>query len=625
MVRQLIFLVTLAVLSPFISVYGQEDESQESGKVTMQEMLMTMCPFDSTAPAMVLFDKGVTKMFINGNAKYTRHLRIKLFNKQAIDEWASRSFLIEKDEQSIPKVKATTYNLQNGVIVGTPLADESIFKTKFDKSYRKVSFTMPNVVEGSILDIRYSSIIHYSVPSWSFQHSIPTRLSQYELYLPPPLSLTTEVQGILPVTHKELEKGGDSWIMENVPAFKEAPYISTPADFLSAIHFHPERSFLDWSRVASGLKEREDFGQLIYRPNFLSTITKELTSKQSNDLDKVKSVVEYVKNNISWNEIPDKYGETKLKDVVDKREGSSGDINIILMSMLLQSGIHVEPVLISNRTNGLPKPYHPSLWQFNDVIGLIEIEKKKYLIDATDRHLNFLTLPKRCMNAAGLVLGKDSIYWLPITTRKSRILTTAKLSLNEANELTGQLTIVTDGHDAAERRDKFFRLGEQEYWKTMFESQNLSLTNQTIQNQKNPNEPLSETMDVTSTYSITTTNDLIYVDPIIFGRVSVNPFKESTRAYPVDFENTSDNYYVAQIKIPAGYIVDELPKPVNLTLRGNTARLLYSASVNGDLLNVNFQVSINKRVFTVDEYPLLRELFAQIVSKHSEQIVLKRK
>lgn len=622
MYRKFVFLAHFVMLILCSSVLGQ-DAVPEFGSVTMEEMLMTRCPFDSTAPAMILFDRGEAKMFSSGNAKYTRHMRIKFFNKLAINEWASRSFLIEKGEQSIPKVKAVTLNLLNGVIVETPLRDENIFKTKFDKYHRKVIFTMPNVVGGSIVDIEYSSIVHYSIPSWTFQHSIPTLLSQYELQLPPFLNLTTEVQGILPITHQKIEKTGDRWIMKNVPAFKEAPFISTQEDFLSAIRFYPERSFFDWKRVTAGLIDREDFGQLIYQSNFLLDKAKELTSQHTSDLDKVKAVMDYVKNAVSWNEIPDKFGETKLKEVIEKKTGSSGDINIIMMSMLLQSGVSVAPVLISNRANGLPKPYYPSLWQFNDVIGLIEIDKKKYLIDATDKYLHFLTLPKRCMNAAGLVLGKDSTYWLPITSRKSRTLTTAKLSLDEKG-LKGQITIVTDGHDAAERRDKFVSLGEPEYWKEMYESQNLELTNQVIQNLNSPNENLSENLEVMISNNVAVFNDLIYIEPIVIGRIIENPFRENTRSYPVDFESTSDIYYVAQIKIPDGYKVEELPKPVNLTLRENAARLLYSASVNGNLLNVNFQISINKRVFDIMEYPFLREFYAQIVSKQNEQIVLKR-
>ena len=39
-----------------------------------------------------------------------------------------------------------------------------------------------------------------------------------------------------------------------------------------------------------------------------------------------------------------------------------------------------------------------------------------------------------------------------------------------------------------------------------------------------------------------------------------NPFKSAERIYPVEMPCSTDEVFVANIEIPKGYVVDEIPK-----------------------------------------------------------------
>jgi hypothetical protein len=107
--------------------------------------------------------------------------------------------------------------------------------------------------------------------------------------------------------------------------------------------------------------------------------------------------------------------------------------------------------------------------------------------------------------------------------------------------------------------------------------------------------------------------------------LKTNPFKSDKREYPVNFGSPSETTYLYKLTIPAEYTVDELPKSKVMALPGNGGKYLYNVTLNGSVVNVTSVLSINKSMFTQDEYPVLREFYNQVVAKQAEQIVLKKK
>jgi hypothetical protein len=66
---------------------------------------------------------------------------------------------------------------------------------------------------------------------------------------------------------------------------------------------------------------------------------KPLLLAAGNSFEKMKVVHSFVRNNINWNNIDSKYAIDGLKKVVEKRQGTSGEINLLMINLLRSADI----------------------------------------------------------------------------------------------------------------------------------------------------------------------------------------------------------------------------------------------------------------------------------------------
>ena len=105
-----------------------------------------------------------------------------------------------------------------------------------------------------------------------------------------------------------------------------------------------------------------------------------------------------------------------------------------------------------------------------------------------------------------------------------------------------------------------------------------------------------------------------------------NPFKAAERMYPVEMPYTIDETYLLRLDIPAGYVIDELPKQIMVKLNENDDGFFeYRLSESNGAISLRSRIKLKRAFFQPDEYEMLREFFNLVVKKHGEQIVFKKK
>ena len=104
-----------------------------------------------------------------------------------------------------------------------------------------------------------------------------------------------------------------------------------------------------------------------------------------------------------------------------------------------------------------------------------------------------------------------------------------------------------------------------------------------------------------------------------------NPFKSETRKYPVDYGYNKESVIVTKLLIPDNFALKELPKPVEIKLPDNSAGFRYESKISGNEITITSSLNINKPVFIFNEYSNLRGLYNQMIKKHSEPVILKKK
>ena len=618
------------------------------GDIPMEDMTMTLYDKDSSAAAVVLSDFGRAYITVNTTApvlNFERHTRIKILKKEGFDQ-ANVSILLYTAgnvDEKVLNLKASSFNLEGGKIVETKMLKDGVFKEKFNRNYNQQKFTIPNVKEGSVIEYTYGKTSPYFVnfPNWQFQQKIPTRSSEYWAMFPTIFRYQQYMQGYIPVTSYEVNDQlffgekvkAHHWISQNIPAFKVEPYMTCEEDYLSKINFalavieystHIEEIMSTWIKLNEDLLEDENFGKVISGSGFLKDQVAQLTVGLTDPLQKIASISNFIKQNIAWDDIEDFYA-APLKKIVERKSGSSGDINLLYASMLQKAGLDVDMVLLSTRDHGFIRKAYPMRKQFNYVICVVYLDGKTLLLDATEKYLHYDVLPAKCLNGQGLVISKKNHAWIDVTSKaKARTVVSADLILDVNGDLKGNIQYSRDGYDAQNMRELYHKKGEEAYVKEFLVGKQWQVEKSEFLALNELDKQVREKHEINISDHSSIAGSVIYINPFVTTQLEQNPFKSEKREYPVDFGNLFEKTYMCKIILPPGYIVDELPKSRVIVLPGNTGRYIYNASQAGNSINITSTLQINRSTFGQDEYPNLKEFYNQVVAKQAEQIVVKK-
>lgn len=621
----------------FISlVCNAQKDPFKFGEIPPEDLQMTAYPEDSTAEAVMLFDFGNAHPVSDYDAiNMDRHVRMKILKLGGL-EYANVSLILFRfsgNEDVIQNLKASTFNLDNGKVVETKMTKESVFKTKINKNTSKFTFTLPQVRVGSIIEFTYtlSSGTAINFPSWQFQRTIPVRHSEYWVLMPRKGTYPYYLGGkVMPVESPPFEltaygywMKAHQWTADNVPAFKDEPYMPHSNRYMGHINFI--RSSGPWFLYNQELLDHPEFGKAPAQAAFLDPIVSALIKGVPDTLKRVSLICDYVKKEFTWTGVEDMFPDP-LKEVFEKKKGSSADLNMLLCAMLLKAGIPTEWVLLSTKDHGQVEKDFAVWSQLNYMICMARIKDRGYLLDATEKLLPFDVLPLRCLNGEGLIISATDHGWVRIGSRaKAKTNITSTMTMTEDGQLKGNLQFTFDGYDAFAHRSFLKSNDSTAFHKMMHEKKLWQVESSGIQNIQDTNKPLRYNNRIMLADHITTGNDLIYFNPYITNRMENNPYPQENREYPIEYPTAIDKSYSIQLTLPPGYVPEEIPRNLNLGLPNNAGRFLYNVSIVGNTISVTSIFQINKTSFDPEEYLHLREFYGQVIAKQAEQIVLKKK
>ena len=165
--------------------------TQPYGTVSNEDLQLKQCDFEKDANAEVLFAKG--DLYFGDNLLSITeeiHKRIKIFNDNGKDQANIKipylAFFGGEHLEYITGLQAETINLVDGKQVITKLDKKLIYTKNIDKNRAEITFTMPDVKAGSIIEYKYkwntSDFTDY--PDWYFQDKIPVRYSEWNTSTP---------------------------------------------------------------------------------------------------------------------------------------------------------------------------------------------------------------------------------------------------------------------------------------------------------------------------------------------------------------------------------------------------------------------------------------------------------
>lgn len=634
-------------------------QGQEFGELSGFESNFRTYYKDSTAHAVYLYEKGRNYFQVRRNYVWLiteYHAKIKILDEEGFSE-ADISipyYHSEKKTETVSKVKAINH------VKGTKhnVMPSTIFDVQVSEHWSEKRFTFSNVQEGSVLEYSYEleSPFLYNMKGWEFQGHIPKIYSEYNAKIPGNYKYNRSLLGKLELDVNDATIQSNcfsvpgmsvqadcevlKYVMKDVPPFKEdEEYMLAPSNYRSRLEFElaeyesfqgrVERFTKSWKDVDREFRTDRDIGGQLRKKNYFErNLPLEIITGKESDLTRAIKLYRFVKAHYNWNGKFGIFRNNNVKKAFEEGVGNVAEINITLINLLNASGIDTDLALISTRMHGLPKKSHPVMSDFNYVVAKTEIDGETYLLDATEKEMPFGMLPYRCLNYYGRVMDLDGdSYWMDIEPEKLNGRTVrVNLELDLMNSsVKGKFDEISKGYDAYLKRKKIAELSQEDYL--------AAIENEYIDgffiNQYKVDEEQSDEKNWVEHFTFQL-EDLefsktIYFNPFIIRFFKDNPFRAETRSYPVDFGYQRKFNYMANIEVPVGYTIKELPKPVNLALPDGSGVLQYNTTeLNGKIMVV-FSLQLKSTQYSNVGYDYLKKLFSSAVANQNQSYIVLEK
>lgn len=623
------------------------------GEFNLADLEMKSYDKDSSVDAIVLYDYGQTSFddrFGTASQRFIYHTKIKILRKSALNLGTISLQLVKAGlgrEQLISNIKGFTYNVENGSVTMEKLGKESIFVEKPVGGIQNVKITMPNVKEGSVIEYSYTITTPFTIswnpPTWTFQGENPVIWSICEIIVPPYLNYGMLMSGYLELTSKKEELVNEKvddyylhglkhrFILKDVPAFRDEAFITSHRDCISKIDFVLERGMgftylpSDYSNMNRALLQSELLSGQLKKTGFLKEVAAEIKSNYGDSTARLKAACEYVQKNVRWNEGFSIYSRS-LKKAFEDHIGDSADINLLLVALLREIGFDANPVILGTRRNGRIDEKYVIMKRFNYIVAHIKRNGKDFLMDATDKYLKLGMLPVHCLNVLGwLVHPTNSGFVQIIPTEKDVEFKNANLVIDEDGELKGSFTKSYNGYSALIEKRNFNDKGKEKYLEeARKENANWVIEKADYISNDGPDATMSAEYQISLNDYVTKAGNILYLKPMLSEGQKENLLKAKERLYPVDFAYPIEDTFMATYEFPKEYSILEIPKNISLIIPEDAGRFTYATVINENKITLTSRIQLRKAIYYADEYPFLREFFDKIVTKHQEQIVLKK-
>ena len=649
------FYTTLFLLATSFHLYAQKGQPV-FGKVDKADLEMKECDFDKGADAVVLIDYGNVYYLTIGTTVFERRKRIKILKEKGISQANIEiPFYGNYNGEKILKIAGNTYNTDaSGNMAITEVKKSSIYSKKIYGNYSKIFIAFPEVKTGSIIE--YTCTIQRetgSLPNWYFQGNIPVRYSEYQLKIPQIFRFSAQPMVIDPieekhgVTDENIETFGgvqsmpclkSDYIMHNLPGIKDEPYMGSAKDYMQRIDFKMmqvrfnEMNVVDlnvkWEDVIKrSLTNDEDFGKQL-----LATVkeakpmldqAKQITAEEA----RMNFIYNQIRKTINWNgDERYVYTDNGIIKTWQTKTGNVADINLLLINLLKEAGIKTVPILFSTRNNGLTIPKYPGVDQFNTVMAYVALGDKIFVLDATDKGINYKIIPEKIANTNGFIVEGENGKWKNIVAGKSKykVMAAVQGEIDEAGNMKGTGLVNCYDYARAQRVKEW--LDDKQKFKDDYFIKSypgLQIEDIIVNNVEADSLPLEQKIKFSS--QLNSSGEYRYFSVNLFSDLEKNPFISDTRISDVDFGVQQEYILFGNYTIPPDYIFEGIPENISMTTPDNDIIFNRTTQVESNLLNVRMTIDFKTPFYSVGSYPEFREFYKKLFDKLNEQVVIKKK
>jgi transglutaminase-like putative cysteine protease len=621
----------------------------------MRRAAMTPVPANvGDANSVVLLDEQVTTVKDNGDVSTVYRRALKVLRPQGRED-ATVAVKFDKDTR-LTWIKAWSIGQGKDIELKEKDAVETALFTEALYADSRVKILHIPVDVGAVFGYEYEQKRRPMVfeDSWLFQGHLPVAKAHFELHLPANWEYGTEWVNFASQAAQPAGPSAWQWEIDNIPRVEseqDMPASRAVAGRLALSYFPPKaelksRAHASWTQIGdwyAGLIE----GRAAVTPEIQARAA-ELTSAAKDPAEKIRLLASYVQHSIRYVAIEigvGGYQPHAAADIFHNQYGDCKDKVTLLAAMLQSIGVQSHYVLV-HTDRGMVKPEAPAVLGFDHVIVAIELppgtgasnmtglllrpgKTAMLLFDPTSESTRFGQLPYYLQAGYGLLVNppNSELVQLPVSEPSAnKLVRSGKLELGADGTLRGEVNETRSGAQAIAIRTRLQRAAASDRSKVLegFLSNFLTqyrLTGASVGNLDDPD------LDLILHYTFEASNyakvagPLLLLRPRVLGEKS-DDVMEKPRHYPVEFAYASTESDTFEIRLPEGYIVDELPPP----MKAQFGFADYSSQIEqkGQTLRYARQYSVKDVSVDEPKFADLKRLYRQIAADERANAVLKR-
>ncbi|HEX2122690.1 MAG TPA: DUF3857 and transglutaminase domain-containing protein [Thermoanaerobaculia bacterium] len=629
-------LLALVCLAPAVLFAADEFRA-----ATPEELAMKDASWSPGAAAVVL-DWNVRHD--DQDSRAIEYVRIKVLTEEGKKYGDIELFSIPQFHQ-VRGIKARTI-APNGAAAefNGKIYDKIIVKRGGLRMMQK-TFTLPNVVPGTIIEYRY--VVEWPTSQlrtnrWALQREIPIQHASF--WVRPwreGISSVCTTKGLPPDQAPRRVKDRFEFEIDKVVAFESEPYSPPEGELKPRLEFFYTQGNAEeyWSETARSASTWVD--DYIGNRGGIRKAAAEITAGAATPEEKLRRLYARAQQirNLSYE--PDKTAQEEkreklrdnddIEDVLRNGYGYSRQINRLFAGLARAAGFDAQIVLVSSRREMHFSKQIPDLEQLSGDVVVVNVDGQERYFDPGTPYLPFGMLPWENTAVAGLRLRpKKTWEWVmtpdqPVTSAQTA--RTADLRLVD-DVVKGTATITYRGQDALARRISAMNEDEaanrksfEEAMKEMFpDGSTVKLTK--IEHLTGAEEPLTATFEVELPNLGTLAGSRALVPISVFEATAKNPFAGAQRKYPIYFSYQREIEDKVTLHLPEGYAVESVPKPVKL----DVGALAYTAQHANDGKAITLTRKMTVRTIAIESkhYEVLKKFYGARVTADHDAVVLKK-
>jgi hypothetical protein len=626
-----------------------------------QAAAATAPPYAKDVPAVVLHDEGQVTIGDDGKIVSVLTFAVRIITRagrgsaQAVAGYATDTGKVREMRAWLirPGAQTKRYGKDETVDFAGDLND--VYNQYRTKQINATGDADAGMVFGYQVITEERALFPHAI--WSFQDRLPVLMSRYTLALPSGWSAT----GIT-FNHAKVEPVVNgttyTWELRNLSPIEPeiaSPEVTSLAPRLAVSYTPPPggagsttimgaRSFASWADVSRWYSELSDPQSA--PDDAIALKARELTANAKTELERIRAIGRYVQDMqyISIQIGVGRFRPHPATEVFAKRYGDCKDKANLMRAMLRALKIEAYPVLIFSGDATFVRAEWASPSQFNHCIIAVRVSDETkaptviqhatlgrlLIFDATDENTPVGDLPDHEQNSYALIAaGADgALVRMPSTPPEANQLEReAEINLAADGSITANVRERSTGQSAVDERRLFRRLARPDYARAVENWITRGATGAKVVKV----EPADNHADGRFALDVDFTADgygqlmqerLLVFKPAILSRRESLFLTNSSRKHAVVLESQAYTESV-NVKLPAGFDVDELPDPVKL----DTAFGSYSTSYTVRDGQLQFKRAFTQRAATIPpaDYAAVRVFFERIRAAEQSPVVLAKK